>query len=212
MITHFRYFGQSVYNFMRNELNYPLPCVQTLREWSTNIKMHEGVLHDVVRLMGVAGSGMSERDRVTIVSYDEIYVEQMVEYDFRNDGILGPHKSLQVIMARGLFAKWKQPVYARCDTKMTPEILNQVIAALHEAGYNVVAAVSDCGGGNQGLWKELGIDVIKDHTRTKMPHPVTGNPIHMIPDAPHLLKLIRNWLLDCGFYYKGKKNEELIHR
>lgn len=58
-------------------------------------------------------------------------------------------------MARGLFANWKQPIYMGFDKKMTQELLEDVITRLHNIEYNVVACVSDCGGGNQGLWKTM---------------------------------------------------------
>jgi hypothetical protein len=35
-------------------------------------------------------------------------------------------------------------------------------------------------------------------------HPMTGKKIHAFSDAPHLLKLIRNWLLDTGFALDGE--------
>ena len=61
--------------------------------------------------------------------------------------------------------------------------------------YTVVSSTSDCGGSNIELWSVLGITPISP----QFPHPVTGNPIFYMPDVPHLLKLIRNWLLDRGF-------------
>lgn len=120
----------------------------------------------------------------------------MYEYDRAADRIVGPHNQIQVIMARGLTASWKQPVFIDFDKKLTADILYSVIISLQEAGYQVVACVGDCGGGNLGLWKELGISVTKSH----FSHPVLMEcNIYYFPDAPHLLKLLRNWLLDSEF-------------
>lgn len=98
-------------------------------------------------------------------------------------------------MARGLFSNWKQPVFVHFDTKITKEILDTVITELYKINYNVVACVSDCGGGNVGLWKVLNCGEDKSYFQ----HPETNKNIYMFADAPHLLKLIRNWFIDTGF-------------
>lgn len=54
-------------------------------------------------------------------------------------------------MIRGLFGKWKQPVYFDFDARMTKEILFQIITELHLINYNVIACLSDCGPTNQGF-------------------------------------------------------------
>lgn len=98
-------------------------------------------------------------------------------------------------MARGLFDKWKQPIFVDFDTKMTPEILNSLITKLHTAGMDVRACTSDCGGGNVGLWSIFGFT----SEITYFLHPVTKKHIYFFADAPHLLKLFRNWFIDGGF-------------
>ena len=86
-------------------------------------------------------------------------------------------------------------MYLDFDKKITKDILYSIIEKLHDIKYSVVACVSDCGGGNVGLWKELHINI--DHTFFS--NPVSGQNVYFFADAPHLLKLIRNWLLDHGF-------------
>lgn len=98
-------------------------------------------------------------------------------------------------MARGLFANWKQPVYIGFDAKMTKELLENVITRLHHIKYNVVACVSDCGGGNQGLWKNMGVNEQQPFSE----HPVTRKSVYFFADVPHVLKLLRNWFIDTGF-------------
>jgi hypothetical protein len=78
---------------------------------------------------------------------------------------------------------------------MTPDVLLTIIEKLFEISFNVVAIVSDCGSTNVGLWKNLGITT----NNTSFKHPISNNNIFVFADVPHLLKLIRNWLLDTGF-------------
>ncbi|XP_058836166.1 uncharacterized protein LOC131692853 isoform X2 [Topomyia yanbarensis] len=171
-----RYHGKSAWNLIKKELNFPLPSLKTMQEWSSRIKMNVGILEDVLRLMKIAATNYTERDRVAILSFDEMSVDDTFEYDSRSDTAIGPHKNIQVAMARGLFAQWKQPVYAAFDAKMTSEILENIIFALHRAGFNVVGCVSDCGGGNQGLWSTLGVN----HEHTHIIHPITGENVYFL--------------------------------
>lgn len=126
-------------------------------------------------------------------------VSSTFEYDRVDDQVLGPFSYMQVVMVRGLMDTWKQPIYIGFDKKMTGLLLNEIILELHKINYNVVACVSDCGGSNQGLWKELNVSA----ETTFISHPATCDPIFFFADAPHLLKLIRNWFIDNGFVLKN---------
>ena len=57
----------------------------------------------------------------------------------------------------GLLSNWKQPLFYDFDTPMTTEILFEIIACIHEMGFEVVALVSDMSPTNIGLWKSLNI-------------------------------------------------------
>lgn len=124
-------------------------------------------------------------------------VEKVYEYDPKGDEVIGPYNYLQVVMARGLFSAWKQPIYLEFDTQISEEILFDIITKLHNVQYNVVGIVSDCGGGNRGLWNKLEISEEKPF----FANPVTSKNVYVFPDVPHLLKLLRNWLLDTGILY-----------
>lgn len=71
---------------------------------------------------------------------------------------MGPNAQMQTVMARGLFSKFKQPIFVDFDVKVSYDLLMVLIIKLHEIGFNVVGTVSDNGGGNQGLWTECGVN------------------------------------------------------
>lgn len=193
----------------RKELKIPLPCLRRLREFASGMDMRGGVLDDVLSVLESTGKFMSSKERVVVMGYDEMSTKQDAELDKRTDSYIGPRKKMQVIAIRGLFSKWKTPIFIDFDCPMTLEILENVIGRLHSIGFSVAAVVHDCGGENIGVWKQAGIN----HAQNKVsfPHPVTKEEIFFFPDAPHLLKLIRNWLLDHGFYYKGKLTHNVLH-
>ena len=141
-------------------------------------------------------------DRECVLSFDEMKVSRVLEYDPSADEIVGPFNYLQVVMMRGLFKQWKHPIFIGFDTKMTKDIIIEIISRLSEKDINVVAIISDNCRTNIGCWKELGArdDVEKPY----FPHPKTNKNVYVIRDTPHLLKLLRNWLLDHGFEYNGQ--------
>lgn len=98
-------------------------------------------------------------------------------------------------MIRGLFADWKQPIYVGFDVSMSLNLLNEAMSRVYGAGFEVVATNSDCGGANVGIWNKIDLDKGITHIE----HPVTQRKVFLFADAPHILKLTRNWLIDNGF-------------
>ncbi|KAF2894161.1 hypothetical protein ILUMI_12015 [Ignelater luminosus] len=190
-----RYLSKRCYLYLRNKLNYPLPHISTLQRWASKLQLEEGILKDVLRIIKIAGMDMSKLEKVTVLQFDEIKVNSLYEYDETEDEVKGPYNCMKVVMARGLFKNWKQPVFIDFDKKITVNCLNEIIKQLHHIDYTVVACVSDCGDENVDLWSAL--NVTPENTHFK--HPITNKNIYMFAYAPHLLKLLRNWLLDTGF-------------
>jgi hypothetical protein len=189
-----RYLSIRTYTFFREKLHYPLPGLSSLRRWASDLDLRKGIIAQMLCFLKAAGASLAKYEKIAVISFDEMRVSSLYEYDKKNDSIVGPHIQAQVIMVRGLFHSWKQPLYIGFDVKVTADLLNNIIKQLHEIEYDVAACVSDCGSANVGLRKQLGVGSDK----TYFSHPVTGDPIYVFADAPHLLKLVRNWLLDTG--------------
>ena len=133
-----RYFGKRGYEYMRNDMNFPVPCPTTLQNFTKTINLKEGILEDVITFMGNFAKGLESKDTECIFSFDEVKIEYIIEYDPVSDEVIGPHN-------------FEHPVTKKKCVYM----------------YN--------------LYKKC-----------------------KIPDTPHLLKLLRNWLVDYGFQYKDK--------
>ncbi|KAF0297725.1 Transposable element P transposase [Amphibalanus amphitrite] len=105
------------------------------------------------------------------------------------------------MMVRSLCSHWKQPLYFDFDQTMTREILFEAIRGVEEAGYRVVAIVSDLGATNRKLlWTEKslgGLGVSHDEAYFEHPNYPTRK-IYTFADTPHLLKLLRNHIVDEG--------------
>lgn len=119
--------------------------------------MRNGVHEDVLNIMKLNGDGLQDYEKLTVLMFDEVKISTTMEYDVLRDEVVGPHSQMQVVMARGVASPWKQPIYIDFDKKMTKEILFNIIEKLDQIGFKTICCVSDCGGGNVGLWRALDI-------------------------------------------------------
>ncbi|KAL4091696.1 hypothetical protein QTP88_026347 [Uroleucon formosanum] len=141
--------------------------------------MRSGILEDVIKMMQLKGETLPDYEKLTVLIFDEVKISSTMEYDVYRDEVVGPHSQMQVVMARGIASQWKQPIFVDFDQKMTKSILFSIIDKLDQIGFNNPVCFT-----------------------------LRGKEIVFIPDAPHILKLIRNWLLDTGFQF----NEQLINK
>ena len=132
--------------------------------------------------------------------FDEMKIQESVSYHQKYEQVFGPHKNLQVVQVRGLCSSWKQSIYLGFDQQVTKSLLFSLIERLETMGIQIVAMVNDMGPQNLKLWKDLQISV--DQTSFQNPHD-SSRQVHVFADVPHLLKLLRNHLLDNGFQLKS---------
>ena len=69
-------------------------------------------------LLKAKGKDLTDWQRVCVLSFDEMSVDQRMSYDAKEDRIIGPHSKALVFMIRGLMEKWKLPIYY--DFDVTP--------------------------------------------------------------------------------------------
>jgi hypothetical protein len=109
---------------------------------------------------------------------------------------MGPHRQAQVAFIRVLLFPYKQVVDADFDVSMKKDLLFEIIRHLDKVKFKVVAIVSDMGSTNVALWQTLQVT----DTKTYFVNPCNKEEKNFVfPDAPHLLKLCRNHLLDRGY-------------
>ena len=185
--------GANSYKYLRKHMNFPFPSVSTINRRISSINIEPGILKSVIRLMKVKGQTLSKGEKACIISFDEMKVDHKFAYDRIADKIYKPHNYVQCVIARGIIGNWKQPIFYNFDCRMSKNILFDIISQLEDCGYPVHATVCDLGGSNIGLLRDLGITV--ENPNFLNPHD-TSRSIHIFADPPHLLKLIRNNVLD----------------
>lgn len=179
----------------------PLPALSTLRKWASSFNLSPGLLTNVINLMQKMSFQLKDIEKLCVLSFDEIHLSNRIDINKKDEQVIGPHKTCQTVMARGLISNWKQPVFYDFDQPMKKEILNQIISALFNAGFTVVAIVSDMGPMNMKYFSEMNIAHDKD---CSFPHPCNESMrIFLFVDVPHLIKLLRNHFIDQGFLLNG---------
>ena len=190
-----RTLSKKAYQYIRSNQIFPLPAISTLRKWIRNFKCQPGIQLPILRIIKekiLAENSASYR--AASLSFDEMDMSRQHQYDHRNDQVLGPNKKLQVAVARGIVGGWKQQIFFDFDAPMSKELLFKIIIQCEEHQIEIWDIVCDLG--NRGLLKDLGVTPEK---------PYFINPAcparkeYVFPDAPHLLKLLRNHLLDEGY-------------
>lgn len=110
------------YRYLRNVKKMPLPCVSTLYNWCATFTIPLGILKDVLQIMKEKGESLRTTERLTVLTFDEMYVSNKIDVERREQKIYGSNKICQVVMTRELLRKWKQPIYYDFDKSMSAHI------------------------------------------------------------------------------------------
>ena len=73
-----------------------MPALSTLRKWASKIKVEPGVLTEVTKMMKGKGKDQPLRNKIYILSFDELYISQFIEIDRKKEQAVGPCKTVQV--------------------------------------------------------------------------------------------------------------------
>lgn len=166
--------------------------MDTLKNWASGRVKKFGILSDILKCMRINSKKYNSLERLTILQFDQMKIKEKFEYREETEEIIGPYSSMQVVLAKGLFANWSQPIFVDFDKTFTKSLLLEIIRQLYFCGFNVVVCVGAC---DSSLWKRLQVSP----ERTWFSHPCTRENIYFFPDSLYLIRLLRNELLDSGF-------------
>lgn len=141
------------------------------------------------------------------IAIDEMQLQENVAYNIKKDRICGfsdfeEENRLEnsfashatVVLAQGLFEKWKQPigyylVKAACKGQNAQTIVQEAVGKLFGVGFIVIAVVSDQGSNFRKASSLLGASKEKPYFL------MNGQKVWYLFDPPHLIKNTRNALL-----------------
>lgn len=209
------FLGPKTYRFLEKILI--LPTKRTLELMTQNFICRPGLKNEhIFNSLKLKVKTMSELDKYCNICIDETSLKSNLFFDTVRDKIIGLQdigndaneslvaQNVAVIMARGLFHNWKQPLaYFFINTQIKAldikVILNECIQKLSNIGLHVKGLVTDMGSNFIQLANLLNVT-------PETPHFSTGdfNLLYFF-DTPHLQKATRNNLLQNSFHFENKK-------
>lgn len=187
--------SKSFYGYVQDRFSLPLPPSIDIDRFIDGITVTKGLLTSMMQILEFDGETMSEVERVTILQISELKVESIYEYDDNLDNIIGPHSSMTVVVARGLYSDWSQAVYLNFDVSTMKAILDMIIEELHKIKFPVVACVCKYVDGEPSIWTEYNIGMGCNY----FAHPVTTDFIYTFYYIDDLMLATRNNFVENGF-------------
>jgi len=203
------YKSPSTYKYMKKN-GIILPGESTVRHWLNSINYTTGFPPKYMEQIKNKTLDMSYDEKKCVILLDEVSIMKAIEYNksldeiegFEDLGSLGRTNKLGshalVLMVRGLYKNWKFPFSyyftgsgIKGDSLTT--IVKEAVGKLLELSLLPTCIVCDQGTQNRRMFSLLG-------GSDKNPSTVICNKkIFLIYDAPHLLKSVRNNLMNGDF-------------
>lgn len=214
----------NTYEYMRT-LGFPFASTRTLQRFTQKIDFSPGILKPILSLLKNEFQDASEISRQCSLVFDEMALEGSFAYDSVEDKIYPPSVNINAYVLRGLFSPWKQVIAYEFNDDFNPEKMKDIITAVENIGLHVRTLVCDLGGKNRGMLNKLGVKVRKIPSTTGNKYAVVSsfkNPIRtedevwVFPDAPHMIKLIRDNMfknglqLEPGIWLRKEDFEQLL--
>lgn len=209
------YKSPSTYKFMRTN-GIILPAESTVRRWLNSISFSTGFPEKYMEQIKLKISNMNKQEKKCAILLDEISIMRTIEYNkvldeiegFEDLGSLGRTNKLGshalVVMVRGLYAKWKIPLCyfftgsgVKGNNLVT--IIEECVKQILSIGLLPTCIICDQGTQNRRMYTLLGGTEDKPWTT------LCNKKIFLIYDMPHLVKSIRNNLLNGDFIYNKNK-------
>lgn len=206
------------YRFLKDNNIMPLPCVSTIRKYLSKISLKCGLDEEFFKAFSLKMDKKSEYQRHGILIFDEMHVRESVSLNVKNIKLVGLQdfgncsnliqkgsnrfvNHALVFMFTALADNYQQtvavfgangPTTGICVAKLILSIIRKI----EICGGKIHGIVCDGATTNRRMWREFGIDGSWNNTINKTAHPYDKNRhLYFLSDVPHLIKCIRNRLL-----------------
>lgn len=196
---------------------YCLPSPTTLLRILQHVQINSGLNNpQVFAMLKMKADCFDDKSKYCVLCIDEMSIKAHLFYNRGTDAVVGlseiedtnnilrPALNVSVLMLRGIFSKWKQPVaFSFCHSSCPADILKQqiieAITKLGEIGLKICAVTTDMGSNYMPLSNLLGVTANRPYFYCR------GQKIYYIFDIPHIFKAIRNMLIKYDFLIDNHK-------
>lgn len=199
------YYSPKAYDYVRKTFDTCLPERRTLRKWYEKIGGDPGFTKESLEAL----KQKAKNTNYTIIAgltLDEMAIRRRIEYDGEKlvghvdigTGVEGDHieeaKEALVFLVTSVNCNFKVPVgYFLVDGmtgRQRADLVLQCLELIEETGIRMISLTFDGCAANMAMVKCLGC-CIEDRKIT-FNHPVTKDPILVMLDPSHMIKLLRN--------------------
>jgi DNA transposase THAP9 len=203
------YKSPSTFKYMRKN-KIVLPGESTVRRWLNSISYKTGFSQKYTEQLKLKAECMSFKEKKCVILLDEVAIKKYIEYNkvldeiegFEDLGSLGKSLTIGshalVVMIRGLYVNWKIPLsYYFTGSGIKGDnlvlIVKECVQKILELGFLPSAIICDQGTQNRRMFSILGGSEINPFTT------IYNQKLFLIYDMPHLIKSVRNNLLNGDF-------------
>ena len=183
-----------------------LPHPDTLDTTMKEVELLPGMRPGIKKMLQRMGQKMKHLFQDCIILADEIHLKHGFSYDKKRDRTTGvvdhgefgreekPAKSALVYMLRSIYGNWKIPIAYyltnSTDGKTLAKLTTKIVEEVEDTPLRIRAMVCDAVSTNKAMYRALGA------SKTSPFFNIKGRKIYALFDPPHLLKAIRNCLLE----------------
>ncbi len=74
-------------------------------------------MRNVARLIKIRLNDLPEKAKWAFLAFDEIHLQQTMDYDKSKDSILGPCSAANTMFVRGIFSNYKVPIWYKFEQR-----------------------------------------------------------------------------------------------
>ncbi|KAF4517055.1 hypothetical protein B566_EDAN004675 [Ephemera danica] len=213
------FYSTKAYEYVRKTFNNSLPNTRTLEKWyqtvdaspgfhteamnAISLRVQEAELKGEKVLLSLMVDGMSIKKKIELVGSEVCgYVDfgATIESDQQDEA-----REALVFLVNAMNSNWKVPIgyflIAGIDGTELASLIKKGLSLLHNTGAIVTSLTFDGHPMNINAAKALGVEILKDNQKSFIPHPITNEPVEVIIDPCHSLKLARNTFGAQGILY-----------
>ncbi|XP_050079798.1 uncharacterized protein LOC126567623 [Anopheles maculipalpis] len=190
-----RCISKEAYEFVRQQMRYPLPEVTKIERWIHGVYLETGHNATALSILQIYASTLKDVERICTLNILHINTPVRYHYDSKRDQMLGPNAQLSYLTVQGLFSAWQQIVQIDIDLNVSREMMEKMLTDLHHIGYKVVAITTDCDNGVGNIWRTLNVSIEQHYIQ----HPVTGHSVYVYACPERTLVAIHRVLVEDGF-------------
>lgn len=220
------FYSMKAYNFVRKTFNLALPHPTTIRQWYSSIDGQPGFTSEALSALTarVSEAAKNQKEIHCSLMMDEMAIRKHIEWDGKrfigyvdvgtgvDDDTTPVATEALVFMVVSLSAHWKVPIGYFLIQGLSGEeranLVQQALHKLHDIGVQVSTLTCDGPACNFAMLQALGADLKPPDVKPYFDHPANATiKVHVVLDACHMLKLLRNTLASYGILLDGDKNK-----